>query len=60
MNLKRDALTWDDLARLYGRGAKISSMQEIYDWAVAQTDRIEVGEEGELYLKEVHDGPSGE
>lgn len=60
MNPKRNALTWDDLARLYGRGAKIRPMQDIYNWAVTQTDRIEVGEEGELYLKEVQDGPTGE
>ena len=45
-----EALTWDDLANDYGRGARARPMQEVFDWAARQTDRYYLdSEEGTLH-----------
>lgn len=49
MNYFAKPLTWDDLARCYGRSARAKPMDEVFDWAARQTDRFVVDDEGQIY-----------
>jgi len=49
-----NALTWEDLANIYdkehtGRPARTLPMETIFNWAVQQSDRFYVSDEGTLH-----------